>query len=53
MRTTYLEHYIDLNTYLQTIKESLSTHEAQISAKYKMIQNAVILNTLSKGVIYK
>ena len=53
MRMAYLKHYVDLNTYLQTIKESLSTHEAQINSKYKMIQNAIILNTLSNGKIYK
>jgi len=52
MRTAYLEHYVDLNTYLQTIKESLSTHEAQISAKYRMIKSVIILNTFSKGLIY-
>ncbi|WP_294958023.1 TolC family protein [Sulfurovum sp.] len=53
MRIAYLKHYVDLNTYLQTIKESLATHEAQISAKYKMIQNAVILNMLSEKIIYE
>ncbi len=53
MRTAYLKHYVDLNTYLQTIKEGLSTHEAQINAKYIMIQNAVILNTLTRGMIYE
>lgn len=53
MRTAYLKHYVDLNTYLQTIKESLTTHEAAINAKYKMIKNALILNTFSKGIIYE
>ncbi|QOR61274.1 TolC family protein [Sulfurovum sp. ST-21] len=53
MRTAYLKHYIDLNTYLQTIEGSLAVHEAQINAKYKMIRNALILNTLSNGVIYE
>lgn len=53
MRTVYLKHYVDLNTYLQTIKESLTTHEAAINAKYKMIKNALILNTFSKGIIYE
>ena len=53
MRMAYLKHYVDLNTYLQTIKEGLSTHEAQINAKYIMIQNAVILNTLTRGMIYE
>jgi len=53
MKTAFLKHYIDLNTYLQTIKEGLAIHEAEIDAKYKMIKNAVILNMLSQGAIYE
>lgn len=53
MRTAYLKHYVDLNTYLQTVKEGLATHEAQIDAKYRMIENALILNVLSEGNIYE
>ncbi|RRS29834.1 MAG: hypothetical protein P794_10020 [Epsilonproteobacteria bacterium (ex Lamellibrachia satsuma)] len=53
MRTAYLQHYIDLNSYLQMMQEDLATQDARITAKYSMIKNAIILNTLSRGTIYK
>lgn len=53
MKMAYLKRYIDLNSYLQMIEENLATQDAEISAKHTMIKSAIILNTLSRGTIYK
>ena len=53
VRTAYLQHYIDLNSYLQMMQENLTIQDAKITAKYNMIKSVIILNTLSKGTIYK
>jgi len=53
MQKAYLKHYTDLNNYIQTIKEFVTIREAFYTAKYKNIQNSLILNNLSKGTIYE
>jgi len=53
IKTAYIKHYIDFNSYLQTIQEDLATRNAEISEKYKMIKSTIILNTLSQGTIYE
>jgi outer membrane protein TolC len=53
IKTAYLKHYIDFNSYLQTIQEDLATKNAEISEKYNMIKSTIILNTLSQGTIYE
>gem|GEM_PF-938327 len=53
IKTAYIKHYIDFNSYLQTIQEDLATRNAEISEKYNMIKSTIILNTLSQGTIYE
>lgn len=53
IKTAYFKHYIDLNSYLQTMQEYMNSKETMISEKYNMIKSAVIINTLSKGIIYE
>ncbi len=52
IQKAYLQRFIDLNSYLQTLSEIITTKEREIDAKYQMIQNATILNYLSSGVIF-
>ena len=52
IKKAYLQRFMDLNTYLQTLGEIITTKEREIDAKYQMIQNATILNYLSSGVIF-
>lgn len=53
IKTAYIKHYIDFNSYLQTIQEDIATRNAEISQKYNMIKSTIILNTLSEGTIYE
>lgn len=52
MKKAYLKRYVDLNSYLQMLQENLTTEDALIAAKYRMLKNGLILNTLSKKQIY-
>lgn len=53
MQNAYLKHYVDFNTYLQTMQQLLSLKEQQIDARYQTIRNAHLINTLSRGEIYE
>ncbi|SFO96722.1 TolC family protein [Hydrogenimonas thermophila] len=53
VKTAYLKHYIDFNSYLQTLQSLLSIQEEEIDALITKQKNIVILNTLSTGKIYE
>jgi len=53
VKTAYLKHYIDFNSYIQTLQSLLSIQEEEIDALITKQKNIVILNTLSRGKIYE
>jgi len=53
VKKAYLKHYIDFNSYLQTLQSLLSMQEEQIDAHITKQKNITILNTLSRGKIYE
>lgn len=53
IKIAYLKHYIDFNSYLQTLQSLLSIQEEEIDALITKQKNIVILNTLSRGKIYE
>lgn len=52
MQKAYLKHYVDFNTYLQTVQQQLSLEVQRIDARYRAIRSALLLNVLSRGEIY-
>jgi hypothetical protein len=53
IKIAFLKQYVDFNTYLQVLTDSLSKKEQILVLKYRKIANAVILNSISSGVIYE
>lgn len=52
MQNAYLKHFVDFNTYLQTMQQLLSLKAQQIEARYRGIRSALLLNAFGKGAIY-
>jgi len=52
IKKAYLKRYVDFTAYLQSFQSLITIYERYISAKVKKQKNVIILNTLSKGVIY-
>jgi len=53
VQIAYLKHYIDFNSYLQTLQSLLSIQEEEIDTHITKQKNITILNTLSRGEIYE
>ena len=53
IKEAYLKQYVDFNTYLQVLTDSLSTKEQIIALKYQRDLEATIINAISAGKIYE
>jgi outer membrane protein TolC len=53
IKSAFLKQYVDFNTYLQVLTQSLHIKEHIIQMKYQKKSQASILNTLSSGVLYE
>jgi len=53
VQIAYLKHYIDFNSYIQTLQSLLSIQEEEIDTHITKQKNITILNTLSRGEIYE
>jgi len=52
IKKAYLKQYVDFNTYLQVLTDSLSTKEQIIALRYQRDLEATIINAISLGKIY-
>ena len=53
IKTAYLRQYVDFNTYLQVITQTLQIKNQILELKSKKIREAIILNSISSGVVYE
>jgi len=53
IKEAYLKQYVDFNTYLQVLTDSLLTKEQIISLRYQRDLEATIINAISLGKIYE
>ena len=53
IKTAFLRQYVDFNTYLQVLEQTLNIKEQIIAMKYQESLNVTILNTISSGKIYE
>jgi len=53
IKTAYLRQYIDFNTYMQALLQTLQIKEQMIEMKSKKELEATILNNIASGVIYE
>jgi len=53
IKDAYLKQYVDFNTYLQVLTESLSVKEQMIALRYQKDLEATIVNTIASGKIYE
>ena len=53
IKTAYLRQYIDFNTYLQVITETLQAKEQILELQSKKEIEATILNNIASGAIYE
>lgn len=49
----YLKQYVDFNTYLQVLTESLGVKEQMIALRYQKDLEATIINAIASGKIYE
>ena len=49
----YLKQYVDFNTYLQVLTESLANKEQMIALRYQRDLEATIINAIGSGKIYE
>ncbi|HFU77697.1 MAG TPA: TolC family protein [Epsilonproteobacteria bacterium] len=47
----YLKQYVDFNTYLQVLTESLGVKEQMIALRYQKVLEATIINTVASGKV--
>ncbi|SFV70330.1 outer membrane efflux protein [hydrothermal vent metagenome] len=52
-KEAYLKQYVDFNTYLQVLTESLAIKEQIIALKYQRDLEATIINAIGSGKIYE
>lgn len=52
-KEAYLKQYVDFNTYLQVLRESLTTKEQMIALRYQRDLEATIINAIGSGKIYE
>lgn len=53
IKTAYLKQYVDFNTYLQVLEQSLNTNKQIITLKTQKIKQATIINAISSGKVYE
>jgi outer membrane protein TolC len=53
IKVAYLKRYVDFNTYIQVLTQSIGVKEQIINLKYKRDLEATILNGVSSGRIYE
>ena len=53
IKIAFLRQYVDFNTYLQVLTQTLNIKEKIIAMKYKESSRAVILNMISSGRVYE
>lgn len=53
IKVAFLRQYVDFNTYLQVLEQTLNIKEQIIAMKYQETSNVTILNTISSGEIYE
>ena len=53
IKEAYLKQYVDFNTYLQVITESLGIKEQIIALKYQKELESTIINAIALGKIYE
>jgi len=53
IKTAYLRQYIDFNTYMQVLLQTLHVKEQILEIKSKKELEATILNNIASGVIYE
>lgn len=53
IKTAYLQQYVDFNTYIQVLVQTLHVKEQIIEIKSKQVLEATILNNIASGVIYE
>lgn len=52
-KAAYLKHYIDFNTYLQTMQQLLMLQETRLSLYYSIVRNGTLLQHYCEGKIYE
>jgi len=52
-KEAYLKQYVDFNTYLQVLTESLAIKEQMIALRYQRDLEATIINAIGLGKIYE
>ncbi len=53
IKTAYLRQYVDFNTYMQVLLQTLHIKEQIIELKYKKELEVTILNNIASGIIYE
>ena len=53
VKTAYLRQYVDFNTYMQVLLQTLHIKEQIIETKYKKELEATIVNSVASGIIYE
>jgi outer membrane protein TolC len=53
IKKAFLRQYVDFNTYLQVLTQTLSIKEQIIQVKYNQTKEAVILNNIGSGAVYE
>lgn len=53
IKLAYLRQYVDFNTYIQVITQTLQIKNQILELKSKKMREATILNSISSGIIYE
>jgi len=53
IKTAYLQQYVDFNTYIDVMMQTLHIKEQIIEIESKQVLEATILNSIASGVIYE
>jgi len=53
IKTAYLRQFVDFNTYIQVLVQTLHVKEQIIAIKSKKVLEATILNNIASGVLYE
>jgi len=53
IKTAYLRQYVDFNTYMQVLMQTLHVKEQTLELKSKKMREATILNNIASGAIYE
>ncbi len=53
IKAAYLKHYVDFNTYLQTMQQLLALQEQHLDAHFEHLANGMKLDACCQGKIYE